>query len=166
MMNGSYGKYSLNMYREMSNELTTNEDLILNMMANGAITNFREKDIQGKKFYEFSGLSEQKSQYTNIMLASFITAYGRIQLNRLQRDIASFGFNLLYSDTDSVYFFAQKQWSNKEINDKLDALGKIHCHKTEIGKCKYETKDDIGDPLPIYNKNVVDDEPLRYEFFD
>lgn len=38
------------------------------------------------------------------MIASFITAYGRIQLNKIQRDIAKVGFLPIYSDTDSVYF--------------------------------------------------------------
>ena len=32
-------------------------------------------------------------------------------------------------------------------------LGEIHCHDTIIGKCKYETADDIGKMLKIYNKD-------------
>lgn len=51
------------------------------------------------------------------MLAAFITAYGRIQLNIIQRDLEKHGFSLLYSDTDSVYFHAPEDWSNRKINE-------------------------------------------------
>lgn len=32
-------------------------------------------------------------------------------------------------------------------------LSEIHCHDTIIGKCKFETEDDIGNMLKIYNKD-------------
>ena len=74
---------------------------------------------------------------------------------------------MLYSDTDSVYFYAPEDWSNKKINEQLDKIGKKHCDDTELGKCKFETSDDIGDCLEEYNKHVKDgDEPLKYPFFD
>jgi len=103
------------------------------------------------------------------MLASFITAYGRVQLNKIQRDIELLGLQCVYSDTDSVYFRVNPElnWTNKQINDALDKLGQLHCHKTEIGKCKYETADDVGNCLEVYNKNIKEgDEPLRYCFAD
>lgn len=43
-------------------------------------------------------------------------------------------------------------------------LGEIHCHDTIIGKCKYETADDIGNMLKIYNKDK--DTPLLHDFAD
>ena len=39
----------------------------------------------------------------------------------------------------------------------MDLLAEIHCDKTIIGKCKYETADDIGHMLKYYNKNFDKD---------
>ena len=73
----------------------------------------------------------------------------------------------MYSYTDSVYFFAPEHWTNREINYKIDEFAKEHFDPSKLGYCKFETNDDIGNPLPKYNENISEgDEPLRYEFFD
>lgn len=37
----------------------------------------------------------------------------------------------------------------------------------EIGKCKFETADDVGNCLKKYNEKIAEnDEPLRYPFAD
>ena len=56
MMCSCYGKFALCQCRQVSHELTTNEDTIMEMVANGTISDFKEKEINGKRFYEFSGL--------------------------------------------------------------------------------------------------------------
>lgn len=55
-MNSCYGKFALSIVREVINELTTNEETIIEMMEAGLITKFEEIDINGKTFYEFSGM--------------------------------------------------------------------------------------------------------------
>ncbi len=50
MMNSSYGKFALNISREM-NELTTNEKLIMDMLKTGAITQCEEINIEGNRFF-------------------------------------------------------------------------------------------------------------------
>lgn len=44
MMNSSYGKFALNILREI-HELTTNEDLIMHMLQGGNISELREVQI-------------------------------------------------------------------------------------------------------------------------
>jgi len=49
----------------------------------------------------------------------------------------------------------------------MDKLAELHCDPFKIGKCKFETVQDVGDCLEEYNKNVqLGDEPLRYAFAD
>jgi DNA polymerase elongation subunit (family B) len=50
-----------------------------------------------------------KSSKNNMILAAFITAYGRIQLNKIQRDCDKLGLDVIYSDTDSVYFMCDHE---------------------------------------------------------
>jgi hypothetical protein len=57
--------------------------------------------------------------------------------------------------------------SNSQINEAMDALGQIHCHKTQIGMSKYETADDVGNCLQITNlQKQPGDEDLKYAFAD
>lgn len=49
-MNSSYGKLALNINREL-NEMTTNEELIMNMLKTGAITDCKEIFLEGNRFF-------------------------------------------------------------------------------------------------------------------
>lgn len=50
MMNSSYGKLALSILRELL-ELTTNEELIMNMIKSGAITECKEIFLEGNRFF-------------------------------------------------------------------------------------------------------------------
>ena len=142
------------------------------MLRTGVLTDYKVlegmKTFDDQQFYQIGGIMQQKSGRANMMLASFIAAYGRIQLNKIQRDCERFGFQPVYSDTDSVYFMADESRlkNHKEINDAMEVLAKVHCHDTNLGACKFETVDDVGNCLQEYNALHPDEEPLRYPFAD
>ena len=69
---------------------------------------------------------------SNPILASFVTAYGRLELYKHMKII---GKNLVYTDTDSAYYFEK----DNEITTKLDigdSLGKM---KDELSVNNYIT---------------------------
>lgn len=169
-MNSLYGKMAASQSRDIVKELTTNSTLILNMAKTGLLEQCDEIKFDGsdKTFYQIGGIQETSTKNVNMMVGAFTTAYGRIKLNQIQRDVLKHGFRLLYSDTDSVYFeVGEHMTTNSQINTAMDTLGKIQCHKTQIGMSKYETADDVGNCLQITNLHKQsDDENLRYSYAD
>lgn len=150
-MNSVYGKFALAITRMICGELTTNSDMILEMLKSGSLLEYKALNIgsEDKVFYQVGGVSSQKSSTANIMIAAFITSYGRIQLNRIQRDCDKLGFIPEYSDTDSVYFSVDKNrlTNHKMINEAMAKLSELHCHATRLGACKFETEEDVGNCL-------------------
>lgn len=54
--------------------------MILDMLKTGTLLDYKALDIGtgDKLFYQVGGICSQKSQTANIMIAAFITSYGRI----------------------------------------------------------------------------------------
>jgi len=51
-MNGAYGKFALDSSREISEELTSNSDLILDMLNKGVLSSYKIlEEIEDTKFY-------------------------------------------------------------------------------------------------------------------
>lgn len=57
----------------------------------------------------------------------------------------------MYGDTDSVYFKIDESVPNKTVNEMMKKLSDIHCDPIKLGKCKFETGDDVGNSSEIYN---------------
>lgn len=57
----------------------------------------------------------------------------------------------MYGDTDSVYFKIDESVPNKKVNELMKKLSDIHCDPIKLGKCKFETGDDVGNSSEIYN---------------
>ena len=51
---------------------------------------------------------------------------------------------MLYSDTDSVYVGCPNDMSIDKVYEIKNKVAELWCDDYQIGKCKFETADDIG----------------------
>ena len=84
----------------------------------------------------------------NYAIASAITSYGRIRLYEIYLDIKSKGFNIFYSDTDSVF-------TNINLEDFPDLRDKYNLNTNILGALKNETNPSCNDGYIIGNKKYV-----------
>lgn len=84
----------------------------------------------------------------NYAIASAITSYGRIRLYEIYLDIKSKGYNIYYSDTDSVF-------TNINMEDFPDLCDKYNLNTNILGGLKNETIPSCNDGYIIGNKKYV-----------
>lgn len=84
----------------------------------------------------------------NYAIASAITSYGRIRLYEIYLDIINKGFNIYYSDTDSVF-------TNMCMEDYPDLIDKYNLNTNILGGLKNETIPSCNDGYIIGNKKYV-----------
>lgn len=100
IMNSLYGKFGMDFTGVAVDEPVSNEALICQLAREGYLSDIRRID---ENFFNIQGVTSQSNSRSNVMIAAYVTAWGRILLRKIQRDISALGFDLLYSDTDSVY---------------------------------------------------------------
>ena len=104
-MNSLYGKFGENPSRDVSNYVTDKEDLLIELFQKDAIKNI---SVINDRYYQYSATLTQNQQAdstTNFVIASYITARGRINLHKgimaLQNEYPE--CVICYCDTDSIY---------------------------------------------------------------
>lgn len=63
--------------------VTTSEKTLVKIMNRGLLMKYDELDLEGKKIYKYSAITDTANDQKNVMLAAFITAAARLHLNRL-----------------------------------------------------------------------------------
>lgn len=74
-MNSTYGKLGWAAVHDVSNYVTSNIDFLLSQFASGHI--FDVEKIN-ETYMQYSGIQENDTSRTNFVLASYITARGRL----------------------------------------------------------------------------------------
>lgn len=86
MMNSLYGKFGETLDRELTNQITDDDDLLLKLFQTGKLYDVKPLN---DRYVSYSGLQEtnQKNCNTNFFIAAYITARGRINLHKPIMDI-------------------------------------------------------------------------------
>lgn len=142
-LNSLYGKFGQNISQDISNYLTTNVDYILQLIQDGSIGHIEQLE---NNYFKFSATIEKNFSDTNFIIASYITARGRRLLHQYQTKIINLGYDIIYSDTDSLYFAANEKWTEEERNKQQDYLNKNIIDNVNLGGSKLEIADKISYP--------------------
>ena len=129
-LNSLWGKFAQRV-RDGNVKLCRTDDELMELFQRGDIE-VMDLDVVGQYYvvrYNHKEYSEVESSVTCVPLASFVTAYARIQLYKL---MSSLGERVLYCDTDSVVFVSRR-------GDSVPNTGEF------LGDLTDEIKDAYGD---------------------
>lgn len=146
LMNSIYGKFGQNKNRE---EIWFSDDFNLN-------TRFYFKWGSGQ-YYVNTKTFFKKSVFSNLLIASYITAYARSHLYNLMKQC----YNPLYVDTDSCFSVKKLSEGNGLGDVKLESIGvnfislqpKVYIYKKESDDIVVKAK---GFPKKIFDKFNVE----------
>jgi hypothetical protein len=98
--------------------------------------------------YELNEIISDIDIDRNYAIASAITSYGRIRLYEIYLDIINKGYNIYYSDTDSVF-------TDIQMESYSDLVNKYNLNTNILGGLKNETTPCANDGYIIGNKKYV-----------
>lgn len=88
--------------------------------------------LLANSFYGYLGFS--MARWYSIECAKAVTAFGRYHIKKVIHEAKEAGFNVLYSDTDSVFL----ELGNKKKQDSIDFMDKINRELPGIMELEYE----------------------------
>ena len=137
-MNSTYGKLGWSKEHDVSNFITFDVNFLLEQFAMGNITSVSKIN---DRYSSYSGIQVSGTARTNFMLASYITARGRLQIiDALERFDAA-GYKPIYSDTDSIY----AQVTDKVTKESFDQYVAPLLDDSRLGAMKLEMADNVGE---------------------
>jgi DNA polymerase elongation subunit (family B) len=137
LLNSLYGKFAYASEHDVT-KITSDNKIITDMMAKGLLKNIEQIN---EKYIQYSGIEKCDNPRTNFMLASFITARGRIHLIKSLYQLDKAKANVLYTDTDSAYFQVTPQTDMNVIKNEI-CKNKLF-HETGLGDYKLEMDDNF-----------------------
>lgn len=137
-LNSTYGKLGWASEHDIANHVTCDTKFLLEQFALGNITKISKIN---ERYTSYSGVQVSDCKRTNFMLASYITARGRLQLIDTLKAFDAAGLTPIYSDTDSVY----AQITDKATPELHDKFIKPLLDETKLGAMKLEMHDNVGE---------------------
>ena len=142
--------------------ITTDADLILTMFSKGHLGSVK---YLNERYIQFSGTIETEQGYntTNFVIASYITARGRINLHKgimaVQEEYPE--SKILYCDTDSIYV------GNMPVLNRDGPFYKQYIDDLRLGAFKPEMQDkvscDTAEGVFVMNKGYALRNPVTGE---
>lgn len=127
---------------EIANYVTSNVKFLLEQFAAGNITSISKVN---ENYTAYSGTQVSEAGHTNFLIASYITARARLHLIEIIEAFEMAGYEILYSDTDSIYARpgpnATPELFEKYVRPLLDS--------TKLGGLKLEMRDNVKEDEAI-----------------
>lgn len=140
ILNSLYGKFGQKLTQDVET-ITDNEDFILDMALRGDLSIIEKMN---DRYFRVVGRTQCHAN-SNFLIASMITAGARIKLHRKQMELHKLGFLVIYSDTDSIYFCDNENWSEEESIAKYEQAKKEVFDSTgALGGLKPEIEEKLG----------------------
>lgn len=138
LLNSTYGKLGWAKEHDVSNYVTYDTAFLLHQFAQGNITSISKLN---DRYTSYSGVQVSEAKRTNFMLASYITARGRLQLIETLEAFDKAGYEPIYSDTDSVYAHITERATPELFQKYIAPL----LNDSRLGAMKLEMKDNVGE---------------------
>lgn len=142
LLNSTYGKLGWAKEHDVSNYVTYDTAFLLHQFAQGNITSISKLN---DRYTSYSGVQVSEAKRTNFMLASYITARGRLQLIETLEAFDKAGYEPIYSDTDSVYAHITHRATEELFQQHITPL----LNDSRLGAMKLEMKDNVGEDEAI-----------------